>query len=208
MNQLIRVPALLIFFMLSGASRAQEPISGPPLSAEEYRVIAAAIDTFRREKIALHPVVADRTSTFDCGSTCNGMTMDGCNGLRQKKETPAERLTIVRHDLPKLQPETVSRFESENQHCSEIAKRIPVNTEYLLFNSEQVTKLPTGWEHPDLFYFSRVAFNARHTQALIHISFVSGTNAKDTAGKYFLFTRRRGKWVPRGSSKSWELVSH
>ena len=136
------------------------------------------------------------------------MAMGGCNGLRGTDETSTERLAIVKRDLPELEPTTLSDFELKNQRCSEIAKKIPTQSPYFLFGVDHAEQLPSGWEHSDFFYFSRVAFNAQQTQALVHISFISGTNAADSGGKYFLFKKQNGKWAPKGSSDVWELVSH
>ncbi len=133
--------------------------------------------------------------------------MDGCNGLRGKNETPTERLAIVKRDLPELEQTTLSDFGIRNQACSQITNEIPTQSPYFLFGVDHQEKLPSGWEHADFFYFSRVAFNAQQTQALVHISFMSGTSAADSGGKYFLFKKRDGKWERKGSSDVWELVS-
>jgi len=146
-------------------------------------VPAAAIDRFRSERGASHPFVADHTSTFECSSGCNGFAMGGCNGLRAKDETPAERLAIVKRDLTELEQATIADFKSRNERCSELAKKIPTDSPYFLFGVNTSEKAPSGWEHADFFYFSRVAFNKQQTQALVHISFMSGTNAADSGGK-------------------------
>jgi hypothetical protein len=174
------------------------------LSAEEYRVLAAAIDTFRNEETASHPLIADHTSTFECGSSCNDMQIGGCNGLRAKRESPAERLAIVKRDLPDLEKYMVSDFISKNGRCSEITKKIPAASPYFLFGSSTTEKPPAGWEHPDYFYFSRVAFNREQTQALVNISFISGSDSGDSRGRYFLFTKKNGKWMPVTSSAVWD----
>jgi len=175
------------------------------LAAEEYRVLATAIDTFRNEGTASHPLIADHTSTFECGSSCNGMQRRGCNGLRAKNESPTERLVIVKRDLPALEKDTVSDFLLKNGRCSEITKKVPAASAYFLFGSSTTENPPAGWEHPDFFYFSRVAFNREQTQALLNISFMSGTDGADSRGRYFLFVKKHGKWEPVASSAVWPL---
>ena len=98
--------------VLSCVSLAQQTTAHAPLDSEEYKVMASAIDGYRQARVALHPIVADRTSTFECGSVCNGMVMGGCNGLRGKDETPADRLAIVKRDLPELEKTTLIRFQA------------------------------------------------------------------------------------------------
>lgn len=186
------------------SSLAFAQTQGDELSAEEYRVLAAAIDTFQNEETASHPLIADHTSTFECGSSCNGMQIGGCNGLRAKRESPAERLAIVKRDLPDLEKYTVSDFISKNERCSEITKKIPTVSPYFLFGSSATEKPLAGSEHPDYFYFSRVAFNQEQTQALVNISFISGTDSGDNRGRYFLFTKKNRKWVPVSSSAVWD----
>jgi hypothetical protein len=197
-----------IVLALSCVSVAQQTTAQTPLDSEEYKVMASAIDGYRQARVASHPVVADRTSTFECASVCNGIVIGECNGLRDKDEAPADRLAIVKRDLPELEETTLSDFKLKNQHCSEIEKQISTESPYFLLGADHAEKLPSGWEHADFFYFSRVAFNAQQTQALVHISFMSGTNADDSGGKYFLFKKQAGKWVANGSSIVWQLVSH
>ena len=135
------------------------------------------------------------------------MQMGGCNGLRAKDEAPAQRLAIVKRDVPELEQTTISDFNSKNQQCSEVAKKIPLASPYFVFGASTGEKLPPGWEHADFFYFSRVAFNRGQTQALVNVSFMSGTNAADSGGKYFFLVKKNGKWEPIASSAVWQLTS-
>ncbi|MGC2173312.1 MAG: hypothetical protein WA623_18145 [Candidatus Sulfotelmatobacter sp.] len=127
--------------------------------------------------------------------------------MRTKEETPAGRLAIVKRDIPELEYATISDFNSKNQQCSEIVKKIPLSSPYFVLGTSGVKKLPPGWEHADFFYFSRVAFNREQTQALVNISFFSGTNGADSGGKYFLLAKKNGKWQTTGSSAVWQLTS-
>lgn len=193
--------AAVLWFSCFASAQAQSY----ELTSEEYRVLGAAIDTFQNEQTSSHPLIADHTSTFECGSSCNGLQMGGCNGLRVKNESPTERLAIVKRDLPALEKSTVSDFLSKNGRCSEILKKVPAASPYFLFGSSTTEKPPAGWEHPDMFYFSRVAFNQEQTQALLNIGFMSGTDGADSRGRYFLFAKKNGKWAPVASSAVWEL---
>jgi hypothetical protein len=198
---------VFVVLTLVGLSCALLAQGSQPLSQEEYSVLAASIEGFRDTQRASHPFIADRTSTFACGANCNGFAMGGCNGLVGSDETPTQRLAIVKRDLPKLEETTISDFRSKNEQCSEVAKKIPTKSPYFLFGLGRGEKLPSGWEHPDFFYFSRIAFNREQTQALVNVSFMSGTDAADSGGKYFLFVKKNGKWELSGSSAVWELTS-
>jgi hypothetical protein len=196
----------ILSFLLTWVSFAQQATTNP--SPEEYAVMGSLLDGFQSAGLASHPLVADHTSTFECGTACNGMAMGGCNGLRGNDETPAQRLDIVKRDLPNLEGSTLKDFESKNQHCSTIANKIASQQPLFLFGESHTEKLPPGWEHPDFFYFSRVGFNTQQTQALIHVSFMSGTNGADSGGKYFLLNKQNDKWESTSSSAVWQLIPH
>jgi hypothetical protein len=195
--------AIVVPLMLVAAPAQPDPAQ---LSDDEYAVYAAMLDTFHSARKSSHPVVADRTATFQCHSKCNGMEIGGCNGLRSEDETPAERLAIVKRDLPQLNRDSSEDFAKKNQACSNVAKKIPTRMKYLL-SLHEGDYLPDGWDSPDYFFFSRVGFDAGHTQALVVVGFFSGTDARDSKGKYFLLSKQSGKWMVQGSSFVWQLVS-
>ncbi|MGB7556448.1 MAG: hypothetical protein WBM04_18925 [Candidatus Korobacteraceae bacterium] len=198
-----QIGRLAVFIvLLSYFSPAEQPYE--KLSTEEYAVMGAMLDGFRSSGHALHPIVADYTSTLNCESICNGMKIGRCNGLTGNDETPKERLAIVKRDLPNLDQTIISDFESKNRQCSKISEKIPSRSAFFLFGNDHTEKLPSGWEHADFLYFSRVGFNSQHTQALVNVSFYSGTSAADTGGKYFLLVNENGKWVAKGSSIVWQ----
>jgi hypothetical protein len=203
MNKVARLSAFV--FLLSYFSVAQQPSTSP--SAEEYAVMGAMLDGFHDAGRASHPIVADYTATFDCNSICNGMKVSGCNGLALNDETSEQRLTIVKRDLPDLDQTTIPDFEAKNRHCSKIADKIPSQSPFFLFGNDHPQKLPAGWEKADFFYFSRVGFNAQRTQALVNVSFMSGTDGTRSGGKYFLLRHENGKWIPVESSIVWQLTS-
>ncbi len=133
--------------------------------------------------------------------------MAGCNGLRGgKDESPTERLKIVKDDLPGLESTTILDFQTKNRSCVEIADKIPSRSKYFLLNLNHASKLPPGWERPDFFYLSRAAFNMKHSQALVHVSFMSGTDGRYSGGKYFLFVKAQQGWELKGTSAVWQLM--
>jgi len=202
----LRTSLLALSLLLSGLAFAQQPLK--ELSSEEYKVLAAALEGFRAAGMAHHPMIAAFTSTSQCTPGCNGFEMNGCNGLRSKNETMGERLAVVKRDLPKLEQATISDFITKSKECSTVEKNIPTESPYFLSHPESNEKLPSGWEHPDFVFVSRVGLNGEGTQALVNISFASGTNAGDSGGKYFLFVKNnKNKWEAMGSSAVWKLLS-
>ncbi len=199
--------SLIVASLFSCCSFGQHTVSAEPtLAAGEYEVLGAVVDFFRAKDIATHPMIANRTSTFECGSPHNGMSMGGCNGLQSSGETPQQRMQIVQHDLPQLQQSTLADFMAKNNRTAWIDAKLPTKSQYVMFGLAHADPMPPRWEHPDFFYFSRVGFNSEHTQALVHVSFMSGTNASNSGGKYVLFTKASGQWRRDGSSAVWELV--
>ncbi len=198
---------LLSLMFLTACSFAQVQNSPEPtITADEYEVYGAVIDFFMTKGIAQHPFIAYRTSDFECGSSRNGLSMSGCNGLRLSDETPEQRMKIVERDLPEIEARTISDFISKNSTTAVISDTLPTKHKYVMFGPAHADPMPPGWEHADFFYFSRVGFNAKQTQALISVSFMSGSNASNSGGKYLLLTKANGLWKRDGSSAVWELV--
>ncbi len=198
---------LIVALVLTGSSFGQGTVSSEStLTAGDYEVFAAVIDFFGTNNIASHPMIANRTSTFECGSPHNGVSMGGCNGLQSSGESPQERMQIVQRDLTHLQPTTVADFMAKNNRTVWIDAKLPTKRKYVMFGLAHADSMPSGWEHPDFFYFSRVGFNAEHTQALVHVSLCPARTPSNSGGKYVLFTKVKGRWRRDGSSAVWELV--
>lgn len=202
----VRLFLLLSVFSVYSFGQANDSVQSA-LTSGEYQVYGAVLDFFAAKNIAQHPLVANRTSTFECGSPHNGMSMGGCNGLQGSNETPQQRMRVVQRDLPDLQASTVADFESKNAKTAWVDAKVPTKRKYLMFGLSHSDPIPPGWEHADFFYFSRVGFNTTRTQALVHVSFMSGTNAADSGGKYILFRNVNGRWEREGSSAVWQLES-
>jgi len=160
---------------------AQQPIdaaAGKP--KDELAVYAAVLDASEKLGPASRPLIADTTSTFACGTTiCNGSSMGGCNGLRTANEAPSERLAIVKRDITDLEGDTVSNFDQQNQKCASVSHDIPTISDYHLFSDADI---PTTWKYSFLVYFSRVGFNARHTQALVNVGLMSARSLGNPVG--------------------------
>jgi hypothetical protein len=129
--------------------------------------------------------------------------MGGCNGLRLVDESPAQRLQIVKRDLPLLRQETLESFEKRNQQCASIRGTIPTDSDYRYLNGPGI---PNDWKYTYLVYLSRVGFNADHTQALVNLSAFSATDGTKSGGAYISLSKRDGKWEVGGTSAVWQLI--
>jgi hypothetical protein len=186
-----------------GVMYAQQATLPPAVATEDELAVYAAVLDSPTLGSTSRPLIADTTSTFACATTiCNGFSMGGCNGLRTANETPSERLTIVKRDIPELQADTVSSFEQQNQKCTSVGHDIPTAIGYHLFSDSDI---PKEWHYSFLVYFSRVGFNAQHTQALVNVGLMSATNAKESNGEYLILNKKSGKWALSDSSAVWEL---
>jgi hypothetical protein len=203
----LKTPFAVFSSLLAVTLFAQTTLHEPSrIGEDEYAVYAVMLAHFQQSKKASHPIVSDHTSTFACDKSCNGMNIGGCNGLRDADETPAERLAITRRDVPGLASTVTTDFEQKNQRCSKVERRIPSKFKYLLFGVRSADNVPADWDSPDYFYFSRVGFNQEHTQALVVVGFLSGSDARDSGGKYFFLAKQTTNWKLQGTSDIWQLT--
>jgi hypothetical protein len=192
-----------LVLLLPAQFEGQSSTNSTSVSAEELLVYAAVLDSLPKLGSSSRPLIADKTSTFACDETiCNGFTIGSCNGLRGDNETPSERMAVVKHDLPELQLNTISSFIEQNGKCASITGRIPTFSNYHLFSDREI---PKSWKYSYIVYFSRVAFNPEHTQALLNVGLMSVTNASDSKGRYVVLKNISGKWVLGEGSAMWQL---
>ena len=53
---------------------------------------AAVVRELSAAGLADHPLISDQTSTFECGTACNGMLIGSCSGMRSESQTPAQAI--------------------------------------------------------------------------------------------------------------------
>lgn len=197
--------ALALEVLFPALAQGQSLSPSETLSSDELAVYAAILDSSPKLGKSSRALIADTTSTFGCDdSACNGLSIAGCNGLRDQGESPSDRMTVVQRDLQELQTATIMSFEEANQKCVSINTSIPASAKYHLFNDPDI---PKDWKYSFLVYFSRVGFNSEHTQALINVGLFSATNGNESEGQYLLLTKKDGKWTFDGSSAVWKLTS-
>lgn len=175
------------------------------IPAEEYSVYATVVKQLGAAGLADHPLISDQTSTFECGTACNGMLIGSCSGMRSETQTPAQAIDAVRKQLTFLKKETSADFESKNQKCASIQKLLPLSTPYYLFSQNRREELPNNWTHPDLLYFSRVGLDLQASQALVYVALFSGTDEKNSGGLYILFEKSGSGWKLDKVAHIWDL---
>jgi hypothetical protein len=107
-------------------SGARAPEAAEPIAPEEYSVYAAVIKELGAAGLVDHPLINDQTSTFACGTACNGMLVGNCSGMRSENQTPAQALDALSRQLTFLKKETSVDFEAKNQKCASLQKVLPV----------------------------------------------------------------------------------
>jgi len=184
------------------AQSSKEPAQ---LTSDELGIYVAFLDSYTKLGRDSRPLIANSTATLACDkSSCDGFLMGSCNGLRTEGETPSEGMRIVKRDLDKLQPGTIDSFLKLNQNCVPIHDKIPASVRYYLFSDPEI---PKDWKYTFLVYFSRVGFNTERTQALIYVGLASSSDARDSGGNCFLFSKVGEKWLLGGISAVWALAS-
>jgi hypothetical protein len=166
----------------------------PEVPAEETAVYAAVIAQLAANGDAKRPLISNTTSTFVCGTSCNGMLVGKCSGMRQESKRPEQAVDALKARWPSLKKVTEADFETKNASCSRIAGPLPMERPHHLFSRTAAPPLPAGWEHPDYLYFSRVGFDGKKSQALVYVAVASGTDATRSGGTYVLADRDGEKW--------------
>lgn len=187
-------------------AKSTDRATNESVSSDELAVYAAILDSLSQLNANSHLLIADKTSTFACGeSTGNGLSIAGCNGLRNSTETPSDRIAIVARDLPELQKDTLSEFLNANQQYVSITHKIPSSADYYLFNERDI---PKDWKYSFLVYLSRVGFNREHTEALVNVGLFSYANSSLSEGHYVELQKLAGKWKLGGTSVVWKLAAN
>jgi hypothetical protein len=216
MNARILMGIVLIFAVQNVGGQIAEPIKSPTVStdratnesvsSDELAVYAAILDSLSQLNANSHLLISDKTSTFSCGeSTGNGLSIAGCNGLRNSTETPSDRMAIVARDLPDLQKDTLREFLNANQQYVSIAHRISSSADYYIFNDREI---PKDWKYSFLVYLSRVGFNHEHTEALVNVGGFSYADSNLSEGHYVVLRKLAGKWKLGGTSVVWKLAGN
>jgi len=202
LNLLCLVSLLLAFPVVSQKTRTDEKAKIGP---EEYAVYAAVVTQFSANGLIDRPMISDRTSTFQCGRSCNGMLVGKCSGMRAEDESAKQALERLSKQAAELKKETTEDFEGKNQECAQIKELLPLDVPYYMFSQSTAEDSPKAWRHPDYLYFSRVGFDPQGTQALVYLALMSGTDGKRSGGTYVLAAKEGTAWKVQKVVRVWSL---
>ena len=126
--------------------------------------------------------------------------------MRVAPETAAERLGTVANDLPQASKEMLAEIRHQNQASHEIVGPIPTTRTYVLWSPKSSGFPDTVKGNPELaLYFSRVAFSADGSKALVYMGTMNWTDNTKSMGQYVLLRIEGAEWRIAGHSLVWGL---
>lgn len=200
----------IIVLLSTIAATAQKAVTQEPrVPVDERAIYSAVLDKLWELKSSRHPLISEYTSTFDCKNECNGFKIGGCNGMRNADESPKETLdTVCSRGLKQLPSMLAAEFISKNGRCAKIVGPLLTKHEYHYFSltdSKLNESVPKSWDHPDLIYFSRVAFDKSRKMALVYFGFMSGTDGSKSGGFYTQLDLVGSTWKITSSVQFWSM---
>jgi hypothetical protein len=126
------------------------------------------------------------------------------------KDLPSHR----RRELSKLKSSTLKDYRLRNRKLPELENNFNVNANVHLISDSWLNFSVFKTDYGDfvkksgaefVIAFSRVGFNKKKTQALLHVLFKSISVSKFDFGYYFLFSKEKDNWVIKQRGKSWEF---
>lgn len=134
------------------------------------------------------------------------------------EQTEVERITSAAQqigtNIPSLDPETLTHFQTQNQQASSLSQRLHLPVKYLLVSQTQLKAIfgrdvKAGWEefyrrypHTNGIYtVSRVGFNPARTQALVYFGNTRGWIEGE--GSYVFLTKINGIWSVQNQLEAW-----
>lgn len=161
------------------------------VEAEEYEICKAWLEnafiTPETKQIILMKFTADYHDGFDF--------------------LPSEK----KRQLSQLQSSTLKSYKLRNRKSVELKNNFGVNPIVNLI-SKDLPDFMNDRCYEDFaekfgakfrIAFSRVGFNKKKNQALIHVQYKPNSNSKYAAGNYFLLSKEDGNWVIKQRVQSW-----
>lgn len=116
-----------------------------------------------------------------------------------------------KREIAKLQIETLKDYRFRNRNQQKLVNDFRVGLPVYLYPHADLmasTNIGTGEntaKSPQFrIAFSRVGFNKKGTQALIHVHYKENSDSKLTFGYYFVMSRERGTWIIKQRTRAWE----
>ena len=165
--------------------------NSPTPEAEEYKVYVAVLEAefifTATERIVIQ----------------NGIVEDGIEGVLKSAVYAAEALTVT-NDL-------LNDFRTKNQEIYHFENFFDLDVPVILINREKLCQIleNTNWDNFYRHYphsgglkeFSRVAFNAEKTEALVYVG--NSARALMGWGQFVLLAKESEKWVVIGRHITW-----
>ncbi len=162
---------------------------------EEYTIYSTVIESWYRKDHGKKLLIRDYT------------------GLYRGRETMETELKYVQQMMPALNDEAINDFKTKNLNAYSLKSFINPRVEYKLITQKEIDYIfdhNPNWEtyynqHPDsggILTLSRVGFNRRKNQALLHVA--NQWNLATGAGVYILLNRQRdGSWQIVDQERLW-----
>jgi hypothetical protein len=171
--------SLLVIVALSECSKLETvaPTQPPPsgtITADEYAVLSALIDSVFVRSVATPIIVQDSTSSGTY-------------------EYVPDILQQLAQDVPVLRTETMLDFKTKNLTRTYVQEPLSIHPNCILSSASQ-TAYP--W-----FVVSRVGFSTDGQQAIAYFGYLIGPRAG--VGAYYVLDRENAKWKIIGSRIAW-----
>ena len=180
-----------------GQDKAGQPATGSAGTlTEEYAVYDAVLesDVIHGAKKTNLFVIREKTCVVPCGSF------------------EAEDLSgVLRRENRELDPGLVEDFLTKNGEQHRLERRFGIRTNYILMSEEEEERLREAPESEDPYakyrnpvgkiWLSRVGFDSRGHQGLVHISTIRGVLW--ASGFLVLLEKRRGTWTVVWEAMTW-----
>src|SRR5271154_6066880 len=96
MRKTTQVVAMILLAAAVCWGQEGEKVGRAEVTEEEKAVYAAVIGQLAANGDVKQALISDTTSTFACGTSCNGMLEGKCSGMRQEDQTPEQAVDALK----------------------------------------------------------------------------------------------------------------
>lgn len=168
------------------------------VTATDYNVYDAVLNVVHFPQDA-PAAIYDKTLNFKCGmDSGNPIYFNGCSGMIMPPDTPKTINQILRQSWPKMEQETWDDFERVNAKSTKLQDHFNTLLKHDVVGEDiSRSDIKKQDSHGGTFFFSRVGFNSKRTEAIVFVVLASNTERVPWTGNYFL--------VRLDESKDWKL---
>ncbi|MGH9865283.1 MAG: hypothetical protein ACRD4H_07700 [Candidatus Acidiferrales bacterium] len=188
--------------LFAPAARAQTPPKVEPkgITNEDYNVYNAVLDEVRLPKQG-DVLVIDDTLDFECGATPQlPILLNGCSPMIMPPNTPDTINQLLVQSWPKMDKQTWDDFEKANSASFKLRDAFVTSCKHELTGEDIKSDTKNSDSPNGAFYFSRVGFNPKKTEAIVFVFFASYIEHVRSTGDYFLLelTKKKKQWKLSG----------